>query len=275
VERVFSLNSQGKSDGLPRSNHWAVTLQVRDAQGAEATTRRHIWANPYDAPPVSSGLFSTDVIEAGAPLPFNFSLTGDPNANAAWDSLLEHRFDWDSDGNWDTDFFSASHWANFKLSQPGRYLVTMQTRDRYGAMAQISQPLLIPAPPTLVSDERLEADAYVDQHVQTTFTITNAGHLTLTFSLAENPSEIAGAGQGDIAWLSLSSMAGSIGGEQAVSLAANFESESLAPAIYTGQLLITSNDPARPQSSVPVVLNIHAGAPPVNLPIFLPLVFKH
>jgi hypothetical protein len=281
VEHSFSLDSQGKGDGQLRSNHWAVTLQVRDGQGAQATTVRHIWANPYNAPPVSSGLFSADIIEAGEPLPLNFSLTGDPDFNMAWDGLLEHRFDWDSDGNWDTDFYPASQWLAFKLNPPGRYLVTMQTRDRYGATAQVSQPLLIPAPPTLLSDGWLDATAFVGQHIQTLFTITNAGHLTLTFSLSENLTENSATGDGyiisgqaDIPWLTFSSMAGSVGGERAVSLIASFDSEGLAPASYTGQLLIASNDPNKAQTKIPIAFTVQAGAPPISNPLFLPVIVR-
>ncbi|MCP4357183.1 MAG: hypothetical protein GY796_04080, partial [Chloroflexi bacterium] len=52
---TFSLNDQGKGDNLPRSNHWATKLQVRDSNGAVGETTRHIWANPYNHPPVSTG----------------------------------------------------------------------------------------------------------------------------------------------------------------------------------------------------------------------------
>jgi len=185
ANHTFTLNAQGKSDGLPRSNHWRPTLQVRDGSSVTAETTRHIWANPYDHAPVSSGIFSDTLVHTAAPLPFDFGLTADTNFGETWDGLLEYRFDWDSDGNWDTDYRSAASWALYRHPQTGLFSVTMQTRDRFGATATASETLQVIEPPILLYNGNLHATATVSQSVTRTLAISNDGQFELLFDLEE------------------------------------------------------------------------------------------
>ncbi len=187
VAHTFTLDSQGQSDGLPRSNHWPTTLQVRDGDGATAQITNHIWANPYNHWPVASGLFSATVAHTAASLPINFAAITDSDSNESWDGLLEYRFDWDSDGNWDTHYASSSTWANYQHTEPGTYLVTMEVRDRFLAIDRISQTITIVEPPTLQITDKLEATAFVSQTVSQTLVLTNSGQYTLTHALSETP----------------------------------------------------------------------------------------
>ncbi len=140
----FAFDASGSSDGeTPSAN-----LQFRwDFNGDTAVTARHIWGNPYDHAPVVNGIFSSSTGSATTPIPLDFSLTSDADSGTSWDGLLEYRFDWDSDGNWDADFALASVWGNYKLAEPGDYPITMQVRDRYGATAQASELIAIAGPP--------------------------------------------------------------------------------------------------------------------------------
>ncbi len=151
ANHVYAFTAQGQSDGLPRSNHWSVVLEVKDGDGETAVTTRHIWGNPYNHAPIVNGIFSSNIGNTTSPIPLDFSLTSDTDSNTSWDGLLEYQFDWDSDGNWDTDFSPAGAWSSYKLTEPGDYLVTMQVRDRYGATALASEPLTITGPASPVA----------------------------------------------------------------------------------------------------------------------------
>lgn len=185
TNHTFTLDAQGKSDGLPRSNHWATALQVRDGNGATAETTRHIWANPYNHAPATSGIFSDTLAHTAAPLPFDFSLTSDADFAETWDGLLEYRFDWNSDGNWDTDYRSGSSWASYLHPEIGSFNVTMQSRDRFGATDVISQSLTIIEPPILRYNGQMEATAFVNHSVTRTLIISNNGQFDLSFNLEE------------------------------------------------------------------------------------------
>jgi hypothetical protein len=104
---------------------------------------RTIWANPYDNAPTAIGIFSLSEVLEIAPLPIDLDLASDPDFHKSWDGLLEFRFDWESDGNWDTAFRPAYYWDDVTLDEPGWYTVTMQVRDRYGALATVSETLEI------------------------------------------------------------------------------------------------------------------------------------
>ncbi|MCP4538453.1 MAG: hypothetical protein GY832_15060 [Chloroflexi bacterium] len=185
VSHTFTLDSQGKSDGLPRSDHWPTTLQVRDGDGATAQTTNHIWANPYNHWPVATRLFSETVVHTAAPLPIDFAAIMDSDIGTSWDGLLKYRFDWDSDGNWDTHYSSSSTWANYQHTEPGDYLVTMEVRDRFLAIDRISQTISIVEPPNLQITDKLEATTFVSQNVSQTLVLTNSGQYTLTYATSE------------------------------------------------------------------------------------------
>ncbi len=187
VSHIFTLDSQGKSDGLPRSDHWPTALQVRDGDGATAQVTNHIWANPYNHWPVASSLFSETVAHIAEVLPINFAAITDSDSGQSWDDLLYYRFDWDSDGNWDTHYSSSSTWANYKHTEPGNYQITMEVRDRFLATDRISQTLALVGPPNIQTTDKLYATAQTGQIVSRTLVLTNSGQYTLTHALTETP----------------------------------------------------------------------------------------
>ncbi len=186
ISRDYVLTAQGMSDGLPRSNHWTVKLMVRDAGGATATTSRHIWANPYDHAPVATKIFSATTWNTVATLPIDPNLVSDADFTQTWDGLKEYRFDWNSDGNWDTEWQSAAAAAILKFPGPGLYPVTAQVRDLYGAWATVRQTMTVLTPSALsLSNDSLNVTIVAGTRARRMITLTNQGEFSPTFNFQE------------------------------------------------------------------------------------------
>lgn len=78
--------------------------------------------------------------------------------------------------------------------------------------------------------------------------------------------------QADIPWLTLSTMAGTTSGESATPILATFDANGLTAGVYTGRLLVYSNDPDQPLANLPVTFNVQAV--PSFRKVFLPVVTK-
>ena len=60
----------------------------------------------------------------------NMSATTDANLPATWDGLLEYRYDFDGDGNWDTDMLPEPV-ALHNYAEAGTYQARVEVRDRF------------------------------------------------------------------------------------------------------------------------------------------------
>ncbi len=72
---------------------------------------------------------------------FDTSLSRDDQYLA---SHLEYRFDWDSDGKWDTAFQKKTHWYH-RFNATGNYTVTMEVKDPDNQKAALKKDIVVGA----------------------------------------------------------------------------------------------------------------------------------
>ena len=116
-----------------RSKQWTVIAQIRDGDGATTTVAREIWSCPYNSPPVLSGSVDPAVASTDTVVIFDMNASTDADIDTTWDGLLEYRYDWDGDGNWDTDMLPEPV-AFHNYPETGTYDARVQIRDRFSAM---------------------------------------------------------------------------------------------------------------------------------------------
>lgn len=83
----------------PKSDRRCIRARVSDPANNAAQTERFIWVVPYNHQPSVSGVTFTP---AGPDYTATVNAT-DPDT-AAWDAMLEYRYDFEGDGIWDTKF---------------------------------------------------------------------------------------------------------------------------------------------------------------------------
>jgi len=104
-----------------------IVARVFDAANEWAQTERFIWIVPYNRQPSVSGVTFTPVGQ-------NFTATvnaTDPDT-AAWDAMLEYRYDFEGDGIWDTKFEPT---PSISLLAAYRYTLLVEVKDRFHGRA--------------------------------------------------------------------------------------------------------------------------------------------
>ncbi len=132
---------------------YEVKLEVLDGYGQVSSVIKKLTVVSNDAP---NAYFRVDKIAAPVNAIFRFdtSFSSDNQYNK---SQLSYRFDWDGDGNWDTNFQKKNIW-NHLYREANTYNVLMEVRDPEGAssLAEISLSVLDDSSPTaLLSVERV------------------------------------------------------------------------------------------------------------------------
>jgi hypothetical protein len=134
--------------GLPVSSQWHIRLEVRDRDGATAQITRYVWANPYNHPPTASLIVSPTEGTELTTFHFDATSSSDPDFNTTWDGFLEYRWDWDSDGTWDTEYDGGFAQIDHIFPVAGVYTVTLGVRDRYHGISEGHQTVVVEAAPT-------------------------------------------------------------------------------------------------------------------------------
>jgi len=113
-------------------------------------------------------------------------------------------------------------------------------------------------PPTIsIDNNSLFASLSRNQQGTDSFTISNLGSQNLSFSIAESPA---------VAWFSASPATGVIGGSGSQLITGSFNANGMSPGTYETTLLVNSNDPNTPQTSVTVEMEVINTAPTIALP---------
>jgi len=133
---------------LPLSGQWHIRLEVRDSDGATAQTTRYVWANPYNHPPTASFTVSPTQGTESTAFHFDARSSSDPDLYTLWDGLLEYRWDWESDGTWDTEYDASFAMVDYIFPAAGTYTVTLGVRDRYHGIDESRQTVVVIAAPT-------------------------------------------------------------------------------------------------------------------------------
>ena len=114
--------------------------------------------------PVASFVVSPTTGNSGTSFVFDASGSSDPDSGS---EALEVRWDWESDGTWDTTW-STSKVATHSFSTDGTYTVALQVRDPGGLDASATRQVVVESiPPT--------ADAGLDQTVEVGASVTLSG----------------------------------------------------------------------------------------------------
>lgn len=133
ANHTYTLSTSGGG----KSAQWTVVMQARDPDAATTEITREVWSCPYNNSPQISGFADPAVASTDTQVIFDMSATTDLNLGTTWDGLLEFRFDWDSDGNWDTDMLPDTV-ALHNFNTTGTYNVRVQTRDRFSALDEMT-----------------------------------------------------------------------------------------------------------------------------------------
>jgi PKD repeat protein len=141
-EYRWDFNNDGKEityfSHLPSVNHqfkkagiYPVKLEVLDKNGKVSQVIKNITV-VENTPP--HAVFGVDKVQAPVNTIFTFdsSLSSDDQYNRY---NLYYRFDWDSDGQWDTNYQNKNQW-NHIYREAGHYKITMEAMDPEGAKSK-------------------------------------------------------------------------------------------------------------------------------------------
>ncbi|MGC9361962.1 MAG: S8 family serine peptidase, partial [Candidatus Syntrophosphaera sp.] len=114
-------------------------------------------------------------------------------------------------------------------------------------------------PPSIsVDDNTLAASLNIGAEDTDSFIISNLGSQELTFVLSESPA---------VDWFSFDPGSGAISGSGSQTITGTFSAAGMAPGTYQTTLLIDSNDPANPQLSISVNMEVVNITPTIDLPL--------
>jgi len=138
---MWSNFSAQKTAGhtYPSAGTYTITLEVVDTQGMTATASRSVTVIQANTPPVPAFTVVPTIGDTGTDFVLNAGLTADAQDSSA---SLAVRWDWESDGVWDTEF-SPAKTAAYRYGIAGVFTITMQARDSEGLTASITQQVQV------------------------------------------------------------------------------------------------------------------------------------
>lgn len=117
------------------AGNFTVTLEVRDTQGLTATDTEDIFISTANTAPTA--VFTSNYSTGTTETVLRFDASDSYDAEDFTDDL-EVRWDWNSDGMWDTPF-STTKTATHRFNTAGTYNVTLQVKDTGGLTDDYSQ----------------------------------------------------------------------------------------------------------------------------------------
>ncbi len=145
----------------------------------------------------------------------------------------------------------------------GQYSKNLVGTTRWGThVGAYSYASCVPAPAAAVDPVALTHNQAPGISATIPLTISNAGTLTLTWTLSEAPASLGPGGPcdapADVPWLSLSPLAGATPtlGDSVVDVA--IDTTGLTPGGFEGYVCLSSNDPVTPLVTIPLSLTVDA-----------------
>lgn len=137
--------------GASASHSWVVAAQVADPAGNASIAYLHLRAVAYDHVPVA--VLAQPAPLGGFKVGLDASASGDSDAAALWDQLLEYRWDFEGDGAFDTTYSTLPQ-IEHTYDRYGAYSPTVEVRDRFRLVGRQSQGVNFvgPAPTGLTVD---------------------------------------------------------------------------------------------------------------------------
>jgi len=130
IDSYFSRISR-ISHAFQKSGEYLVKLEVLDKGGNVSSMSKKVLV-VENTPP--QAFLTVDVNQGTPSTLFSFDTSFSRDSQYVRNALV-YRFDWNSDGKWDTNFSSLTRWTH-RFSDEGNYSVTMEVRDPEGASAQ-------------------------------------------------------------------------------------------------------------------------------------------
>jgi PKD repeat protein len=124
---------------FPESGRYAITLEVKDPDGGSGFFNRNISVDYANTPPSAAFTMSADTTIIGGIIEFNPSSSYDNHDRL---DSLRFRWDWESDGQWDTEY-SNELLASHSYDSLGIYEITLQVMDTKNATARVSHEIII------------------------------------------------------------------------------------------------------------------------------------
>lgn len=146
-----------------------IILGVQDSGGKTATTSQQVTVSVNTDPTAS---FTVTPASGSTDTTFQFNASGSHDAEDPLSSLLV-RWDWESDGAWDTSYATMKS-ASHKYATAGNYTITLQVKDPGGRTGMTTQSLVV-APGQLTAISSFSDTGYVpDTNLQVTIVVTPA-----------------------------------------------------------------------------------------------------
>lgn len=141
----------------------------------------------------------------------------------------------------------------------GNVVITSNDADEATVNIAVTGTGYIP-PNITVNPADMAVSINIGANSTDTVTIGNTGGQTLNFTITESPS---------VAWFNASPLSGSIAPSGNRLITGTFNAAGLNPGTYQTTMLINTNDPDAPQTSVPVSMTVNNTAPTIELPAAL------
>lgn len=122
------------------SGFYKAKIELKDTEGLIALNSRDVIVDANEKP---NALFDVTPSEGTVQTIYTF------NASSCTDdfdptSILQVRWDFDGDGNWDTDW-DTNKVQNHQFSMPGSYITKIEVKDTDGLIAQNSRNIIVDA----------------------------------------------------------------------------------------------------------------------------------
>lgn len=163
------------------AGEYHVKLEVLDSNGLVSTISKTVYIVENEAPIANFNVNAVSVPENSI-IKFDTSFSSDGQYSR---NQLEFRFDWNGDGQYDTNYQNKTVW-NHLFQQPGKYHVIMQVRDPEGltSRAQIDLTVSDDNPPAaLLSVESLSSGGFKFDASHSTDDFTTVNHLKFRWDL--------------------------------------------------------------------------------------------
>ncbi len=120
---------------------YTINMEIRDREGLTNTKTGTVVVSSTNNVPIA--VISSDANSGDTETVFSFDASGSSDAEDALASL-EVRWDWESDGSWDTGY-STTKTLTHTFTTAGNYTVTLEVRDTEGATAQATKDIYVAA----------------------------------------------------------------------------------------------------------------------------------
>ncbi|HBY18399.1 MAG TPA: hypothetical protein DEH00_04420, partial [Candidatus Marinimicrobia bacterium] len=118
---------------------FTVTVEVRDTEELSSTATKDVFVSDYNSAPTAKFTISPETGDTETLFTFDASPSFDPQEQT---SALQVRWDWESDGKWDTGY-SQTKTITHQFTEAGSYRIKMEVIDSGELTDTLSQPLTV------------------------------------------------------------------------------------------------------------------------------------